>query len=66
MTDYANAENLRREKDRRTPRKNVQNICRAHPNWNGCDYCDVYGGYGLLCWKQDSKHKCVNVEEVRL
>ena len=63
MTDYTNAEKLRREHDRRTPRKNTRNVCRARPYWNGCDYCDVYGGAGLDCWKQDKKHNCIYCEE---
>lgn len=63
MTDYTNAERLRREKDRRTPRKTIRNVCTARPNWNGCDYCDVYGGHGLDCWKQNAKHNCVYAKE---
>ena len=65
MTDYNNAERLRREYLTRTPRKTVRNICRARANWNGCDYCDAYSGGGLECWKQDTRHTCVHVMEVK-
>lgn len=46
-------------------RKTVVNICTRKPNWNGFDYCDVYSGVGLPCWKQDGKHSCVGVVEVK-
>lgn len=62
MTDYTNAENLRRDHDRHnTQEYNYKfiNICKARPNWDGCDYCDVYGGCGLECWKQGRAHNCV-------
>ncbi len=65
MTDYKNAEALRSEYLQQTPRKTVKNICCARPNWNGCDYCDVYSGAGLECWKQDGRHNCVHVREVK-
>ena len=58
MTDYQNAESLRREYLTRTPRKTLVNVCKARPRWNGCDYCDVYSGTGLECWKQDAPHNC--------
>ena len=58
MTDYQNAERLRHEYLTRPQRKNLVNICAARPNWNGCDYCDVYSGTGLECWKQDATHNC--------
>lgn len=64
MTDYKNAERLRAEYLQQTPRKTIRNICAARPNWNGCDYCDVYSGAGLECWKQDGKHNCVYAREV--
>ena len=47
------------------PRKNVVNICRRIPNWNGCGYCDEYAGVGLECWKQDGSHNCIGCEEVK-
>jgi hypothetical protein len=65
MTDLQNAERLRKEYLTRTPRKTIKNICKALPNWNGCDYCDVYSGNGLECWKQNAAHKCVHIQEVK-
>ena len=47
-------------------RHNVKNICRAIPNWNGCDYCDVYAGSGIECWKQGNKHNCCHCERVNV
>lgn len=64
MTDYENAERLRKYLITHTERANKINLCKARPNWNGCDYCDVYAGRGLECWKQDGPHKCVHVQEV--
>ena len=64
MTDYQNAEHLRDEYNTRRPRKTITNICMARPKWNGCDYCDVYSGNGLECWKQDGKHNCIHVREI--
>lgn len=58
MTDFENAERMRKKYLTQPARKNVVNICRATPNWNGCDYCDAYAGCGLECWKQDGKHDC--------
>ncbi len=66
MTNYKNAEKLRDEYLKRPARKTIKNICNARPNWSGCDYCDVYSGWGLECWKQDGAHKCVHVSEVRV
>ena len=43
----------------------VVNICRATKNWNGCDYCDYYGGTGLECWKQNGPHNCKYCEQVK-
>jgi hypothetical protein len=64
MTDYVNAEKLYNEFVTRTPRKTKTNICLARPNWNGCDFCDVYGTLTGKCWKQDGSHKCVFVREM--
>lgn len=64
MTDYTNAEILRAHYLQDKRRKNVINICQAIPNWNGCDYCDVYAGKGFECWKQSAKHNCCKCEEV--
>ena len=66
MANINNAERLRSEYITRKPRKTVKNICTARPNWNGCDYCDVYGGNGLDCWKQDGKHECCHVREEKI
>lgn len=63
MTDTQNAERLRKEYLTRPARKTIRNVCNARPNWNGCDYCDVYAGTGLDCWKQNATHKCVYVTE---
>lgn len=63
MTDHANAERLYKEYVTRPQRKTVRNVCQARPNWNGCDFCDVYAGPGLDCWKQNAKHSCVHVRE---
>ena len=65
MTDYKNAENLRQEYLTRTPRKTLVNVCKARPRWNGCDYCDVYAGTGLECWKQDGPHNCCHCEQMK-
>lgn len=59
MTNYENAERLRKEYLTRKPDKTMVNICTARRDWNGCDYCDVYAGAGLECWKQDGKHNCI-------
>ena len=64
MTDYINAEKLRHYYLTHSKRKEVHNVCHAIPNWNGCDYCDVYSG--AECWKQDGKHKCVRLTEERI
>ena len=64
MTDYANAERLRKYYLTHKQRQDAKNICRALPNWNGCDYCDIYAGAGLECWKQDGQHDCCKVEAV--
>ena len=63
MTDTANAERLREYYLTHKPRQRVKNICTGVKNWNGCDYCDIYSGAGLECWKQDGKHYCVRVRE---
>lgn len=60
-----NANRLRKEYLNRTPRRDYVNICRATPNWNGCDYCDKFSGSGLECWKQDGKHNCRYCEQVK-
>jgi hypothetical protein len=64
MTDYENAEKLYLEYKTRPRRKNIKNVCLARPNWNGCDFCDVYGPYTGECWKQNATHKCVYVKEL--
>lgn len=60
-----NANDLRKEYLRGQPRKSVVNVCRATKNWNGCDYCDYYGGTGLECWKQNGPHNCKYCEQVK-
>lgn len=66
MTDHENAERMRHEYLTRPQRKTVVNICTARPNWNGCDYCDMYSGAGLECWKQNAAHACVRcVQRIR-
>ena len=64
MTNLENAERLRAEYLKNAPRKNKVNICQQRPNWNGCDYCDVYAGCGLECWEQTKKHWCFGCVEV--
>ena len=64
MTDFENAERLRKHYLTHKKRQNKTNICQAQKNWNGCDYCDVYSGCGLECWKQDGKHNCVKCHEI--
>lgn len=60
MTNYKNAETLRDYYLTHEPRKT--NVCKAKPNWNGCDYCDVYTDG--LCWKQNGKQNyCHCIEE---
>lgn len=63
MTDFNNAEKLRKYYLTHKQRKNKVNICSGIPNWNGCDYCDVYSGAGLPCWKQTGKHNCIRCKE---
>ena len=65
MTDYKNAERLHDYYLTHKKQKTVVNICRARKNWNGCDYCDVYAGSGLECWKQTGPHYCVHCERVK-
>ena len=66
MTDYANAERLRKKYlENSAENSKTRNICRALPNWNGCDYCDVYAGGGLECWKQGAAHWCNHCERVK-
>ena len=64
MTNYENAEKLRKYYLTHKKRQNKTNICQARKNWNGCDYCDVYSSCGLECWKQDEKHNCIYCTEV--
>ena len=64
MTDYTNAERLRKEYLNGPQNTKKKNICKARRNWNGCDYCDVYAGCGLECWKQGEKHNCCYCIEV--
>lgn len=63
MTDLQNAEYLRKLYLTQERRKTKTNICRSIPNWNGCDYCDVYGGSGQECWQQSKQHTCCHCEE---
>lgn len=63
MTNHKNAQLLRDKYLKNTHRKGVVNICTARAKWNGCDYCDVFSGCGLECWKQDGRHNCVYVRE---
>ena len=65
MTNLENAERVRKYYLTHEKRKTVTNICNAKPNWNGCDYCDIYSGCGLECWKQDGKHNCIKCSEVK-
>lgn len=62
MTDYQNAERLRKYYLTHKQSKQFINICTRTPKWNGCDYCDVYAGISLPCWKQDGKHNCIGCE----
>ena len=64
-TNVNNAERLRGYFLSHKQRENIINVCRARPNWDGCDYCDLYSGSGLPCWKQDDKHNCCKLEEVK-
>lgn len=66
MTKLENADKLRMEYIKNTPRKNIVNICHARPNWNGCDYCDIYAGGGLECWEQTKSHWCCYCAEVEM
>ena len=52
-TNVNNAERLRSYFLSHKQRENIINVCRARPNWDGCDYCDLYSGSGLPCWKQE-------------
>lgn len=51
-TNVNNAERLRSYFLSHKQRENIINVCRARPNWDGCDYCDLYSGSGLPCWKK--------------
>lgn len=64
MTNFENAERLKKLYLSRTSRKGKKNICQALPKWNGCDYCDIYAGRGLECWEQTKKHNCYHCKEV--
>ena len=65
MTDFENAEQLRKiYLLENHPESKTRNICKAKRNWNGCDYCDVYAGSGLECWKQGAKHNCFHCERI--
>ena len=66
MTDYDNAERLRKHYLLDTTKHTTKNICRAKPNWNGCDYCDVYAGSGEECWNQKSDFKCCHCERIEV
>lgn len=63
MTNLENAERLREYYLTHEKRKATTNICNGKPKWNGCDFCDIYGGCGLECWKQDGKHNCIHCTE---
>ena len=41
-TNVNNAERLRSYFLSHKQRENIINVCRARPNWDGCDYCDLY------------------------
>ena len=58
-TNVNNAERLRSYFLSHKQRENIINVCRARP------YCDLYSGSGLPCWKQDDKHNCCKLEEVK-
>lgn len=63
MTDYKNAEKLYRKYTTCTHGKNTKNVCLARPNWNGCDFCNVYKYIvNGECWKQNGAHNCVYVK----
>ena len=55
-TNVNNAERLRSYFLSHKQRENIINVC---------DYCDLYSGSGLPCWKQDDKHNCCKLEEVK-
>lgn len=66
MTNLENAEKLRSiYLSTINTKQRIKNICRARKNWNGCDYCDVYAGSGLECWKQGSRHDCCHCERIQ-
>ena len=46
-TNVNNAERLRSYFLSHKQRENIINVCRARPNWDGCDYCDLYSGSGF-------------------
>jgi hypothetical protein len=64
MIDYKNAESLRTAYLSNEKHARFVNVCTAKRNWNGCDYCDVYSGRGLECWKQGTVHNCVHCVQV--
>ena len=58
MTDEMNANRLLQYSRTQNKMENKVNYCNAKPNWNGCDYCDLYKAEsydekGCHCWKQD-------------
>lgn len=64
MTNRENAERLRKIYLLDShPETKKRNICTARRNWDGCNYCDIYAGAGLECWKQGAPHWCIKCEE---
>lgn len=58
MTNEINANELLKYSRTQNKMKDKINYCNAKPNWNGCDYCDLYMAEscdenGCHCWKQD-------------
>lgn len=58
MTNETNANELLRYSRTQKKMEDKINYCNGRPNWNGCDYCDLYKAEsydekGCHCWKQD-------------
>lgn len=64
MTDLINAERLREYFLTHEHNNKYVNVCDGLPNWNVCDYGDIYAGKGLECWKQDGKHDCIRCKRL--
>ena len=64
-TNVNNAERLRSYFLSHKQRENIINVCRARPNWDGCDYCDLLFRFRASMLEEDDKHNCCKLEEIK-